>query len=71
MWSAHLLRNYFGIIYWRNDTMIVNPVSPAKAGVQELLRLRRFLDSGLRRNDGYVLGAQHNPFVLLCYAMRD
>ncbi len=32
----------------------IENVSPAKAGVQELLGLRRFLDSGLRRNDEVV-----------------
>ena len=34
---------------------LLRSVSPAKAGVQKLARLRRLLDSGFRRNDEYVI----------------
>ena len=41
-------------------------VAPAEAGVQELARLRRSMDSGLRRNDEYVADTQWDSMTRWC-----
>jgi len=45
-----LSTDYFQLTTF-NKKLIIQSVSPAEAGVQKIAASRRFLDSGLRRND--------------------